>query len=441
MKKAFYSFSMLIFVLSACSAPMEPTPTAEPTNTPEPTPEPVYLEGKLFFDKNATGLQDEATYLPCLNQQCDAVSEMEPGLEGFKVCTELEGEAFCVSTEADGSFSINLPPRTTGILHVDISNPDGISKEDEMRWINKFNDIVIIPPYTLKGKEGWNMSEDEGLRYGDILDPDLFYQGDIAEQTLFDTDTIPLYKGIDLRIGEDNSVGLMEGMIVYPFRLEDFGLLDYKGGYDHDDSLGSAIDFVGKIEKASNDVRAYFICGETGNSPFNCTKDGHVGLDYGYKGSPMGIPLFAATDGFLTVHKDFYGGITINLIPTKEGITMEPWSYLELGDNPDNYVRTTYAHCDSVAFDNYEYVYRGQLIGFMGNTGTIFNYPHLHFDCQFGKSFVDRVSPLAPVEFTKDFYAMTVPEFIEKGFNDLSVWTDWNQPVFYPIDLELEWTP
>ena len=123
MKKVFYSFSILIFILSACSTPPEPTPTAEPTNTPEPTPEPVYLEGKLFFDKNATGLQDESTYLPCLNQRCDPVTEMEPGLEGFNVCTNIDDQDYCSTTLADGSFSIELPLEPTEPLHVDITNP------------------------------------------------------------------------------------------------------------------------------------------------------------------------------------------------------------------------------------------------------------------------------------------------------------------------------
>lgn len=439
MKITLYSFSILVFILSACSALMEPTPTEEPTTTPEPTFESIYLEGTLFFDKNATGLQDEATYLPCLNQRCDAVTEMEPGLKGFEVCTNINDQDYCSITQADGKFSIELPLEQDGLIHINIRNPERVLKEDEMRWINKFNDIVTIPAYTLKGKEGWNQSKEDGvLRFGDVLDPSLFYQGDIKEQTLFDTDTIPLNKGIELIIGKDNSIGLMKGMIVYPFRLEDFDLLDVKGGFDHDPS-NYVIDFIGSTQTAYQTDGLYFDCPEDVNSisPFSCTYNGHNGLDYGYKGSPHGIPIFAAMDGFLVASKDSISGITVSIIPTKEGISMEPWKYLELNNNPDNFVRTTYSHCDSIAFNNYKYVYRGQLIGFIGNTGTMEVYSHLHFGANYGNLFKNR-NILANSGYVKDFYAMTIPEFIHKGFNDLSVWTDWNQPIFYPIDIEID---
>lgn len=438
MKKAFYSFSILIFILTACSAPAEPKPTAEPTNTPESTPEPVYLEGILFFDKNATGLQDEATYLPCTNQSCDAVSEMEPGLEGFEVCTNIGGQEYCSITQSDGSFSIELPSEQSGLLHVDISNPEGISIEDEISWINIFNNVVTIPAYTLKGKEGWNIIN--GVPTEGILNPNVFYQGDVPEQTLYDTDSITLNKGIDLKVREDNSVGLMKGTIVYPFRVEDFNLLNVRGGADHNPS-NEVIDFAGNTQAAYESGNLYLDCilDENSDSPFICSYNDHIAHDYGYKGSPMGIPIFAANDGFLVVEKDKGGSINIIIWPTKQGLA-EDGTPFQLDNNPDNHVELLFSHCDSATIGNYEYVYRGQLIGFMGNTGTMVNYSHLHFGAKYGIPFEEKQSKIS-TKYSKDFYAMTVLEFIEEGFNDLSVWTDWNQPIFYPINFELEWTP
>ena len=441
MKNIFNSFSILIFILSACSASVEPTPTAEPTIMPEPTLEPVYLEGTLFFDKNATGLQDEATYLPCTNQRCDAISEMEPGLKGFEVCAQLEDETYCAITEQDGNFSIELPSEQTGPLHVYISNPEGVSTEQEMRWINKFNKMVTIPVYTLKGKEGWNIVN--GVPTKGILDQKLFFQGDIPEQTLYDTDLIKLSNGIELKMGEENSIGLMKGMIVYPFRVEDFAKLDVRGGFDHDPDYQQVIDFAGNTNTAYANSNWYLGCvlDEDSNSPFICSYDGHAADDFGYEGSPKGIPLFAAENGFLGVIEDPRGGIAITIWPIKEGVPHEltQETAFDLENNPDNLVQLGYSHCDSVTVAMYDYVYRGQLIGFIGNTGTMTNYPHVHFSTQFGSP-SDR-GTTSSSKYVKDLYAMIVPEFVKKGYNDLSIWTDWNQPVFYPIKLELEWTP
>lgn len=434
MKSILYLFSILVFILSACSASVEPTPTAEPTMTPEPTLEPVYLEGKLFFDKNATGLQDEATYLPCTNQRCDAISEMEPGLEGFEVCTTLDEETYCATTSSQGGFSLELPANQQESFHIEINDPNQDIPEKAMRFINLYEGTVVVPAYTLKGKEGWNLID--GTPTEGVLDPAIFYQGEIPEQTLYDTKNIKLGEGIDLKIGDENILGLMNERIVYPFRLEDFDEFTYNGGFDHDESEEGVIDFIGNTSMSKIGGLAYFICTleENSDSPFICTLDSHSALDFGYKGLPKGIPLFAAEEGYVTTDVSGDGSIVIQVVPTPT----EELERLDLSDNKDNLILLNYGHCDSSAVANYDFVKRGQLIGFIGDTGYTNTYPHVHLSAQYGGSFSRNCFGCS--EFTKDFFAMTIPEFVTPGFNDHSIWTEWNQPIFYPIELELEWT-
>lgn len=400
---------------------------AEPmaTYAPTPTQALVNLDGKLFFDMNATGLQDDVTYLPCLNQNCEAVTEPEPGLEGFEVCTDLDEIAYCATTGADGSFSISLPAEKDEVVYVSITDPHKNVPEKAMRFINLFMGEVFIPSYTLKGKVGLNRVD--GKKVEGVLDPFAFYQGDVQEQRLYDTELEKITEKITLKIGAENSIGLMNERMVYPFRFEDFAGLDKRGGFDQDLDKGKVIDFAGNTQKTN---WAYLDCifDKSSDSPFLCTLDGHTALDYGYKGSPKGVAVFAAQEGHVNILFDEpNNAFSLYLYPSHE---------FNLDENPENEILLYYYHLDSSVVEIGQEVYRGQLLGFMGNRATVKEYPHLHFAALYGKPLdapnkdMERFFSL----YLKDFYANRVPENIVKGFNDHSIWTVWNQPVFYPIN-------
>ena len=73
MKKAFYLFSILVFILSACSTSVEYPPTSEPTITPEPTPTnlptptpiPIHPTGLIVeHEADSKIIWDWMTYVP-----------------------------------------------------------------------------------------------------------------------------------------------------------------------------------------------------------------------------------------------------------------------------------------------------------------------------------------------------------------------------------------
>ena len=378
----------------------------------------------MFFDKNADGLQDEATYMPCLNQRCDFVNEMEPGLPGFEVCADIDEQDYCALTGEDGGFTLPLPAKDgeTARLYIAKDPNEGV-KEKEMRYINKSIGEIVVPAYTLKGKIGWRM-----IKEGDVthfeegpLNPDIFYQGEVAEQKLNGAELIKIADGIDVIVGKDNPIGLMNERITSIFRAGDWAKMTVNGGYDHDSAKDKVIDFTGETTTCWD----LYDCEPkpAGSlSPFVGVKDGHSGVDYGNRGSARGIPLFAAQNGFIGVYVDMAGGLDIFVTPT-DGF--------DPNNNPDNNLSIAYSHCDSAAAEQWQYVYRGQLVGFIGSTGTSYDYPHVHLTAVYGKSF-DR-NQLYGMIWLKDFYAMIDPRYVIKGFNDHSIWTAWNQPVFFPI--------
>jgi len=362
--------------------------------------------------------------MPCLNQRCDFVNEMEPGLPGFEVCADIDEQDYCALTGEDGGFTLPLPAKDgeTARLYIAKDPNEGV-KEKEMRYINKSIGEIVVPAYTLKGKIGWRM-----IKEGDVthfeegpLNPDIFYQGEVAEQKLNGAELIKIADGIDVIVGKDNPIGLMNERITYPFRAGDWARMTMNGGYDHDSAKDKVIDFTGETT----------ICWDLYDcepkpagslSPFVGVKDGHPAIDYGNRGSARGIPLFAPQNGFISVYVDMAGGLGIKVTPTE---SFDP------NNNPDNNISVGYGHCDSAAVEQWQYVHRGQLVGFLGSTGTSYDYPHVHFTAIYGKSF-DR-NQMGGMIWLKDFYAMIDPRYVIKGFNDHSIWTAWNQPVFFPI--------
>lgn len=95
-------------------------------------------------------------------------------------------------------------------------------------------------------------------------------------------------------------------------------------------------------------------------------EDGHKGLDIACNGSAYGLPIVAAQDGTV-----------IRVNRTDEWGS--GWGYHIMIDHGGSFA-TLYAHCSVIVTDVGEEVKKGQVIGYIGNTGRSFG-AHLHFEC------------------------------------------------------------
>jgi murein DD-endopeptidase MepM/ murein hydrolase activator NlpD len=443
----------LVATLAACDTPtyllkgtatptitatytQEPTPTYTPTPVPGPD-----IEGELFFDMNSTGLKDPATFecnpgvlnnpkypiQPDLDKVIqaylaanpktklgDIITIDEPALTGYEVCAGTETETICGTTDAEGKFSIPNPANLK-TAHLTIKDPYAGKKEWMMRYITEWIGELVIPTYTLKG-------EDLDPKYiGAPRSSPVYFQGNVAEQRLDQREIIEIADGIDAVVGETNPIGLMNGRIVSPFRAEDYPKLTKNGGFDHDPAGEKVRSFTGETTTCWD----LYDCESkpAGSfSPFVGVKDGHSGIDWGGPNA-RGVPLYAVRNGIVFTRLMGDGPLIINLYPNVE---------FDVSNNSANDIGFGYGHLDSVVVPQLKEVVTGQLIGFIGSTGTNYEYPHLHLETDFGKEF-PNFNLLGGATYAKDLYAMMNPRYIIKDFNDLSSWTVWNQPVFFPI--------
>lgn len=105
-------------------------------------------------------------------------------------------------------------------------------------------------------------------------------------------------------------------------------------------------------------------------------QDYHTGVDIvgASSGQIYGAEIVAAQDGYVTVAK--YG-------TTGYGICV----YLDHGGN----VMTRYGHCSALAVSAGEYVTKGQVIAYVGNTGNSYG-AHLHFEIRVNGVAVDPMT-------------------------------------------------
>jgi len=190
-----------------------PTETMQPTATATPTPTP--LIGKLFFDMNGSGLQDQAIFIydssritderqplqpdllkviadyvnthPELKEG-DQITIDEPILSGFIVCYHSE----CSTTDGNGNFTIS-DIGTNPYPKLNITDPNDNTPALTMRYINQWNKAVVIPAHSMKGI-------------------------DIPEQHLNDTSISTIGEGIIAKSGQENQIGLMQGFLTSPFQ-------------------------------------------------------------------------------------------------------------------------------------------------------------------------------------------------------------------------------
>ena len=369
--------------IAQTSTPDKPTqePTHTPTATLEPsatsTPTPIPLEGRLFFDMNGSGLRDMASFIydadrltderqplhpdllaaitayinehPEL-QDGDLITLEEPGLSNYTVCAK----DICSTTAADGSFVL---PGATQNSYLNITDPNAGTPALEMRYINKWNKAVTVPAYEMNGVQ-------------------------VPEQNLNDTMVLPISKTV--QVGKKGEIGLVQGFLTAPFPLNYpayiLGYFDIDGRYPWDKN-GTSLNYLGetynwtwgnpysstisdKIDKST-----LVFPGVTG------TQDGHDALDIRLD---LLTPIISPIAG--KVNNVYWeNGQDIKLDHKLAGVDYQ----------------TFYGHLDTkVVVVPGQNIYRGQIIGFSGNTGEGNNgIAILHF------AFIK----LGPFEFTDNF--------------------------------------
>ena len=93
----------------------------------------------------------------------------------------------------------------------------------------------------------------------------------------------------------------------------------------------------------------------------------HHGIDITKDGGSNGLPIYAAMSGtVLTAHGDgsYHGGYG---------------NYVVISHGGENKLQTLYAHMSSAAVSEGAEVTKGQVIGYVGQTGWATG-PHLHFE-------------------------------------------------------------
>jgi murein DD-endopeptidase MepM/ murein hydrolase activator NlpD len=338
---------LLLFVAS-CSPGVTPTATSTPEPIITPTQQPPFT-GKLFFDMNGSGLQDESSFVYDSKQlqdprqplqsdlqkainvyvnshlglkDGDIVTISEPGLSGYQVCLEKE----CANTSQDGSFSIqNNTGQTTPLL--EIADPNAEKPALSMKYINFWKGSVTIPEYDV-----------EGIK--------------IDIQKLNDIDINKIDQGVYLSQESNNQIGLAQGILTYPFlKNESFYIYSWM---DLDPRAGKSRRYDGD----THDVG--WIKWPT--KPIIGTADTHNGIDFVAK---EGSPIISMAPGIV-----FY-------VASPDDQIKECLNIFVLHKFGDNYFLSQYGHNSKNLVKEGQTVARGQVIGLVGHSCTKLD--HIHF--------------------------------------------------------------
>lgn len=412
-------------------------PTATYTLTPTATTAP--LGGRLFFDMNGSGLADEASFnydadrltderqplqadlLAAITayinehpelQDGDLITLEEPGLSNYTVCAK----DICSTTGADGSFVL---PGATQNSYLNITDPNAGTPALEMRYINKWNKAVTVPAYTkdvdantmatLKIVPGCDADADALVCK---LDGDTLQ---VRDQHLNDTSTLPLSKTV--QVGQNGEIGLMQGYVIMPLTSSDFSKLDMIQGFDQDPSI-KTFDYTGSTLTCSE----YNICQRMDRIPgvfLNATGNDHTGIDLGYYGSPAkyNMLILAGMGGYSQVRPTNGGKLKNNL---------DILSFIGQNFGGSSKPLMNNGHLLMYLIEGGIYVYPGQIIGIMGNTGTAIDWTHLHFEIQYGTPINNDW-----IGQSKDFFRQINANLVVQNFNDKSVWTVDNIPIYF----------
>lgn len=290
----------------------------EPTSTLTPTVIQVtsILEGTIFFDMDRSGVQDVATYFDAYNNEL--ISQVEPGLSGYEVCALVSGERFCSKTNSSGNYSIlGIPVKSGTKVSVKIVDPNAGVAELEMRYINITNGTITIPEYKMNG----------------------YY---VLEQILSAVARSPISDEIHLETGIPNSIGLMQGFILWPNSKDvEFQVFSW---FDLDPNVEKVKNFVGD----TTFVESFF------PTELTRTTDQHIGMDINYS---KGDFIRASAEGIVV-------DITSQIV-YDDGRGPE----LAVEIHHGNGFLTTYRHLDAALVEIGEQVFPSQIIGAAGLSG------------------------------------------------------------------------
>lgn len=420
--------------------------TEMPTTTlvPEPTAteSSATLEGTFFFDMNGSGLRDQACFIYDAERltderqplQADLLAAItayvedhpdikdgdiitleEPGLSGYTVCYKTD----CILTDADGKFLI-ANPDTKMFYNITIADPNAGTPALEMRYINKWNKEVTVPEYT-KDVDATTMGQLKAVPFCDAdanalvckLDGDTLQ---VRDQHLNDTEIFSFEDGISLNKDNSNEIGLMQGYITMPLTSSDFLQLDMIQGFDQDPSI-KTFDYTGSTLTCSE----YNICQRMDRIPgefLNATGNDHTGIDFGYYGSPAkyNILILAGMSGYSQIRPSNGGKLKNNL---------DILSFIGQNFGGSSKPIMNNGHLLMYLVNDGYYLYPGQIIGIMGNTGTAIDWTHLHFEIQYGTPINNDW-----IGHSKDFFRQINSNLVVQNFNEQSVWTVDNLPVY-----------
>jgi murein DD-endopeptidase MepM/ murein hydrolase activator NlpD len=350
---------VLFFVifLSACS----PTNIQAPTLTlpSSPTLSPIPTASRTMTPIPTVNL--EGTLFFDYNGS-GLRDENEPPIPDYGVCASLPGGKSCVYTDINGRFSFFKAAEQGTRVAVFFQDPNANNPALKFRYLNLWKSAVVIPAYEMNG----------------IIVP---------EQHLYDTEVIPLEKSVNLTVGEQNPLGLSKGFLTFPFKCgEKFQM---GAQYDHDPRQGFILLWNGETKSSGYDP----ISGHRWSS------DNHGGTDLL---AAEGTPILATAPGTVNFAAEISGSLHVTL------------------DHLGGLFQTGSGHMNQIAVSFGEKVYRGQIIGYVGHSGTTGN--HLHFN------FHDLQLPMNP----DGSPASLDPWRSIWDSNTISFWTKDNEPQCLP---------
>lgn len=108
-----------------------------------------------------------------------------------------------------------------------------------------------------------------------------------------------------------------------------------------------------------------------GTNPSNIQPNGHTGIDFAVG---VGTPIYAADSGNIA-----WEGWGTNLSASNPWWLVPAYAGVVVVINHNDGFCTVYGHMESTVINNGDFVEKGQLIGYSGNTG-LSSGPHLHFE-------------------------------------------------------------
>jgi len=293
----------------------------------------------------------------------------EPGLSGYTACIQKE----CVQTDAQGNFSIPNPTGASS-ASLQITDPHAEDPALAMRYINHWKGPVTVPAYT-KEVDAATMVRLTIIPGCDVDQVALVCKLDdvtlqVRDQHLNDTEIVPLEKGILIKGGLNNEIGLIDGFLTLPFVSEQVP----------DPFIWDYFDIIGKR-----------LFDDAGKNTFQSTQDG-IMLNYNGFYHQIISPATQSSELTRLVQLSGVGDshtgldylIPISNFVVSSAPTSSVWFLLDehtanlLFPVADENFETCYGHLTNLVVDLNQIIYRGQIIGISGNDGEI-PVPQLHF--------------------------------------------------------------